>query len=75
MIETKKEEPPYWEKYREPKKYKDSKDFVEGYNQALDDFHTLLGTKPLPDKQYREATTWGGIQINNICEKWRLVFK
>lgn len=72
MIKIKEEEKPWWEKYRDPKKFKDTQDFVDGYNQCLDDMYTLMGTKQLKKGEYRNASLWGSNQINKLCEDWKL---
>lgn len=75
MIRTKKQDIPWWEKYRQPEKYTDSKDFVKGYNQALADFDILFGTARLPGMKFREAGLCGGNQVHKVCEEWKLEFQ
>ena len=75
MIKTNPPDIPWHDKYRDPSKFKDSKDFVDGYNQCLKDLDVLIGTAKRPNENdWREAGITGGNQIHTICEKWRLEF-
>ena len=75
MIETKKTEIPWHDKFRKVETFKDSKDFVDGYNQALKDFDLIFGLAKLPDVDYREGTIHGSNQIHNVCKFWELEYK
>lgn len=75
MIEKRKQKQDWWEEWRVPEKFIDSEDFVKGYNQALEDFDLLFGTKQRPDGKWRGAGMAGGNQVHSVCEEWKLEFK
>jgi len=75
VIEIQKPDTPWYDKFRNSKEFKDSTEFVEGYNKALDDIDTVFGLKKLPDEEYRCGTTHGSRQIHEVCKKWKLTFK
>lgn len=75
MIQTKKPDVPWWDKFRKPEDFPDSEDFVKGYNAALHDFDILFGTAKRDDGEFREATIHGGNQIHKVCDIWKLEYK
>jgi len=76
MIQTKKPEIPWYDKHRKVEDFKDSKDFVDGYNQALKDFDIIFGMAPIPgEEEYRCGTIHGSNQIHSVCEFWKLEYK
>lgn len=57
----------WWQKFLDPKEWKDDPKWVEGYNAALKDFQKIFGIK-----KNQESTIYGTVQIDTILEKMKL---